>query len=46
MLIEVFTDGRVMIDGEVLGPHARAESILKEFLLHPEKLTAQKRKAA
>lgn len=38
MLIEIFTDGRIKIDGEVQDSGMRAESLLKEYLLNPEGL--------
>jgi len=46
MLIEIFTDGRVLIDGQDQGPHCKAEKILKEFLLNPDSFFKEKRKAA
>jgi hypothetical protein len=46
MLIEIFTDGRVLIDGQDQGPHFKAERMLKDYLLSPEKLMQEKSKAA
>ena len=39
MLIEIFTDGRIKIDGEVQESGVRAEHLLKEYLLNPEGLS-------
>ena len=38
MLIEIFTDGRIKIDGEAQDTGLRAEQVLKEYLLNPEGL--------
>jgi len=46
MLIEIFTDGKVMIDGQDQGPGCKAERVLKEFLLNPEGFKQKKTKAA
>ena len=46
MLIEIFTDGRVMIDGQDQGPHFKAERLLKDYLLNPDKLLREQSKAA
>ena len=36
MLIEIFTDGRIKIDGEAQDSGIKAEHLLKEYLLNPE----------
>ncbi len=46
MLIEIFTDGRVLIDGQDQGPRTKAERVLKEYLLNPETFVKEKSKAA
>jgi hypothetical protein len=46
MLIEIFTNGRVLIDGQDQGPTCKAERLLKEYLLHPESFRHKKSKAA
>lgn len=38
MLIEIFTDGRIKIDGEAQDNGVKAEHLLKEYLLNPEGL--------
>ncbi|MFZ2960466.1 MAG: hypothetical protein WA705_26605 [Candidatus Ozemobacteraceae bacterium] len=42
MLIEIFTDGKILIDGETAGPGYRPERLLRDFLLAPESLAKQK----
>ncbi|HEY9069717.1 MAG TPA: hypothetical protein VIV61_05635 [Candidatus Ozemobacteraceae bacterium] len=51
MLIEIFTDGRVLLDGQEMGPTYRAEHALYEYLTNPQKLNghapvAARKKAA
>lgn len=41
MLIEIFTDGRVLIDGQDQGPRCKAERVLKDFLLNPDNLARE-----
>ena len=36
MLIEVFTNGKVMIDGNEADKHYHAEDVLYDFLTKPE----------
>ncbi len=35
MLIEIFTDGRVLIDGQFMGPSCRGEAVLRDYLVNP-----------
>lgn len=46
MLIEIFTNGRVMIDGQDQGPQCKAERVLKEYLLNPESFLKKEAKKA
>ncbi len=46
MLIEIFTDGRVLMDGQDMGPAYRAEHALYEYLTNPQKLLNQGQVAA
>lgn len=41
MLIEIFTDGRVLCDGQEMGPAYRAEHALYEYLTNPKKMLGQ-----
>ncbi|MBF0498866.1 MAG: hypothetical protein HQM09_01930 [Candidatus Riflebacteria bacterium] len=43
MLIEIFTDGKIIIDGEMAGPGNRPERILRDFLVQPEGLAKHKK---
>lgn len=36
MLIEIFTNGKVVIDGQDAGKHYRAEEILYDYLVNPQ----------
>lgn len=36
MLIEVFTNGKVMIDGQDAGKHYKAEEVLYDYLVNPQ----------
>lgn len=45
MLIEIFTDGKVVVDGQEVGK-GRAESILRDYLLNPQALTARSKQEA
>jgi hypothetical protein len=38
MLIELFTDGRVLIDGQDQGRDERPEKLLHDYLLDPRNL--------
>lgn len=44
MLIEIFTDGKVVVDGQEVGK-GRAEAILRDYLLNPQSLMARKQDA-
>lgn len=46
MLIEIFTDGRVLLDGKETGPAYRAEHALYEYLTNPQKMLHQAPAAA
>ncbi|MBF0547457.1 MAG: hypothetical protein HQM08_23660 [Candidatus Riflebacteria bacterium] len=46
MLIEIFTNGKVVIDGQDVSSKFPAEHLLKEFLLNPENLSKKMKKAA
>ena len=51
MLIEVFTNGKVMIDGIDAGRHYSACDVLYDYLTHPEgfleaKYASRKKKVA
>ena len=37
MLIEIFTDGKVMVDGQSVGPTWQAEKVLYDYLTNPDK---------
>ncbi|MFZ5952392.1 MAG: hypothetical protein ACOYXC_16950 [Candidatus Rifleibacteriota bacterium] len=36
MLIEIFTNGKVIIDGQDAGKHYRAEEVLYDYLVNPQ----------
>ncbi|GAB4276222.1 MAG: hypothetical protein Kow0029_18050 [Candidatus Rifleibacteriota bacterium] len=36
MLIEIFTNGKVMIDGKDTGKHYKAEEVLYDYLVNPQ----------
>ncbi|MDD3146215.1 MAG: hypothetical protein PHD82_02840 [Candidatus Riflebacteria bacterium] len=42
MLIEIFTNGKVMIDGQDAGKNYRAEEALYDYLINPSGFTAAK----
>ncbi len=42
MLIEIFTNGKVMIDGEDAGKNYRAEDALFDYLTNPSGFTASR----
>ena len=44
MLIEVFTNGKVMIDGNDVGRSYRAEEALYDYLTNPAGFLASKKK--
>ncbi len=49
MLIEIFTDGRVLIDGQDAGPGYQPEHVLLDYLTNPNgflKMQKQKQKKA
>ena len=46
MLIEVFTNGRVVIDGQDMGPSCRAERVLLDYLVDPQRLKPYKKNTA
>ena len=46
MLIEIFTDGKVLVDGQTVA-NGRAETILRDYLLKPHTIfKRQESKAA
>jgi len=44
MLIEIFTNGKVIIDGNDAGKNYRAEDALYDYLTNPTGFTAKKTK--
>ena len=36
MLIEIFTNGKVMIDGQDAGKQFKAEDVMYDYLVNPE----------
>ncbi|MBF0408628.1 MAG: hypothetical protein HQM10_14860 [Candidatus Riflebacteria bacterium] len=46
MLIEIFTDGKVKVDGQDISSKVAAEHILRDYLLNPESLPKRMKKAA
>lgn len=42
MLIEIFTNGNVMIDGKDAGKHYKAEEALYDYLINPSGFVAAK----
>ncbi|MBI3038834.1 hypothetical protein HYY75_07275 [bacterium] len=45
MHIEIFTDGRVLVDGQEVDSTWKAETVLKEFLTNPAALSFKKSKS-
>ena len=46
MLIEIFTNGKVVIDGQDMGPSCRAERMLMDYLVDPQRLNVRKKNTA
>ena len=46
MLIEIFTDGRVMIDGQLVDPSYKPESVLMDYITNPKGFIKMKKKSA
>ena len=44
MFIEVFTDGKVRIDGQDAGKHYKAEEVLFDYLVNPSGFVKSKKK--
>ncbi|RCK78175.1 MAG: hypothetical protein OZSIB_1691 [Candidatus Ozemobacter sibiricus] len=44
MLIEIFTDGRVLIDGQDAGPGYQPEHVLLDYLTNPKGFLEMRRK--
>jgi hypothetical protein len=44
MLIEIFTNGKVIVDGRDTGKHYRAEEILYDYLVNPQGFLSTKGK--
>lgn len=44
MLIEIFTDGRVLIDGQAPDASYKAEKVLFDYLTHPQGFTSLQKK--
>jgi hypothetical protein len=42
MLIEIFTNGKVLIDGKDSGKHYKAEEVLYDYLVKPEGFLGKK----
>lgn len=46
MLIEIFTDGRVLIDGQDVGPGYKPEHVLMDYLTNPKGFIKMKKRSA
>jgi len=46
MLIEIFTDGRVLIDGQYMGPNLKPEVVLRDYLVNPQIFVQELKKTA
>ncbi len=44
MLIEIFTNGKVIIDGKDAGKHHHAEEVLYDYLVNPQGILQHKNK--
>ncbi len=44
MLIEIFTDGRVLIDGQDAGPGYQPERVLLDYLTNPKGFLEMRKK--
>lgn len=42
MLIEIFTNGKVLIDGKDSGKHYKAEEVLYDYLVNPKGFLGKK----